>query len=75
MMVVLDSLRSVQQQVEDALHRGLTFQETQKAMKLDAIRSGFTHNDAELIASFDGNFTPIVRQMYDEATEGLEQYQ
>ena len=73
--LVLDSLRSVQQQVEDALHRGLTFQETQKAVKLDAIRSGFTHGDPELLASFDGNFTPIVRQMYDEATEGLEQYQ
>jgi cyclase len=73
--LVLESLRSVQQQVQDALHRGLSFQETQKAVKLDAIRSGFTHGDPELGASFDGNFTPIVRQMYDEATEGLELYQ
>jgi glyoxylase-like metal-dependent hydrolase (beta-lactamase superfamily II) len=73
--LVLDSLRGVQQQVEDALHHGLSFQETQKAVKLDAVRSGFTHGDPELVASFDGNFTPIIRQMYDEATEGLEQYQ
>jgi hypothetical protein len=28
-----------------------------------------------LNAAFDGNFTPIVRQVYDEATEGLERYQ
>jgi hypothetical protein len=35
----------------------------------------FTHDDAELNESFEGNFTPIVRQMYDEATEGLELYQ
>jgi cyclase len=73
--LVLESLRSIQQQVQDALQRGLTFQETQKAVKLDAIRSSFTHGDPETGASFDGNFTPVVRQMYDEATEGLEQYQ
>ncbi len=73
--LVLDALRSVRQQVEEALHRGLSFEETRKAVKLDAIRSGFTHGDPELVASFEGNFTPIVRQMYDEATEGLEQYQ
>jgi cyclase len=73
--LVLDSLQRIQRQVQDALHRGLTFQETSKAVNLDAIRSSFTHGDPELVASFDGNFAPIVRQMYDEATEGLEQYQ
>jgi cyclase len=73
--LVLESLRNVQQQVQDALHRGLTFAETQKAVKLDAIRSSFTHGDPETGESFDGNFAPIVRQMYDEATEGLERYQ
>jgi cyclase len=72
---VLESLLGIQQQVQDALHRGLSFRETQKAVNLDAIRTSFTHGDPELVASFDGNFTPIVRLMYDEATEGLAQYQ
>jgi glyoxylase-like metal-dependent hydrolase (beta-lactamase superfamily II) len=75
LQLVLDSLRSIQQQVRDSLHRGLTLQETQKALNLAAIRTRFTHDDPDLNAVFDGNFTPIVRQFYDEATEGLEQYQ
>ena len=73
--LVLDSFRSIHQQVRGALHRGLTFQETQKAIDLSAIRTQFTHNDPTLNASFDGNFAPIVRRFYDEATEGLDQYQ
>jgi cyclase len=75
LQLVLVSFRSIRQQVRDALHRGLTWQETQKAIDLTAIRTQFTHDDAELNAAFDGNFAPIVRQFYDEATEGLEQYQ
>jgi cyclase len=75
LQLVLDSYRSIHQQVRDALHRGLTLQETQKAINLAAIRTKFTHDDPNLNAVFDGNFTPIVRQFYDEATEGLEQYQ
>jgi cyclase len=73
--LVLDSLLAIRQQVGDALRRGLSLRETRQAVNLDAIRAAFTHGDAELAASFDGNFTPIVRQMYDEATEGLAQYQ
>lgn len=73
--LLLDSFRSIRQQVRDALHRGLTLQETQKAINLSTIRTQFTHDDPNLNAVFDGNFTPIVRQFYDEATEGLEQYQ
>jgi cyclase len=75
LQLVLDSFGSIRQQVRDALHRGLTLQETQKAINLAAIRTKFTHDDPDLNAVFDGNFTPIVRQFYDEATEGLEQYQ
>ena len=75
LQLVLDSFRWIRQQVRDALHRGLTLQETQKAINLAAIRTKFTHDDPDLNAVFDGNFTPIVRQFYDEATEGLEQYQ
>jgi len=75
LLLVLDSLKGIAQQVREALHRGLTLAETQKAVNLDAIRLRFTHDDSELNASFEGNFTPIVRQLYDEATEGLEQYQ
>lgn len=71
----LDSFRWIHQQVRDALHRGLTLQETQKVVNLAAIRTKFTHDDVNLNAVFDGNFAPIVRQFYDEATEGLEQYQ
>ena len=71
----LDSFRWIRQQVRDALHRGLTLQETRKIVDLTAIRTKFTHDDANLNAVFDGNFAPIVRQFYDEATEGLEQYQ
>jgi hypothetical protein len=73
--LVLDSFRLIRRQVRDALHRGLTLQETQKAIDLTAIRTKFTHDDPDLNAVFDGNFTPIVRQFYDEVTEGLEQYQ
>jgi cyclase len=75
LQLVLDSFRSIHQQVRDALHRGLTLQETQKSINLATIRTRFTHDDPNLNAVFDGNFTPIVRQFYDEATEGLEQYQ
>jgi cyclase len=75
LQLVLDSFRSIHQQVRGALHRGLTLQETQKTIDLAAIRTRFTHDDPNLNAVFDGNFTPIVRQFYDEATEGLEQYQ
>jgi glyoxylase-like metal-dependent hydrolase (beta-lactamase superfamily II) len=73
--LVLDSLRTIEKQVHDALRRGLTLAQTQKAVNLDPLRVRFTHNDAHLNESFEGNFTPIVRQMYDEATEGLELYQ
>jgi hypothetical protein len=38
------------------------------------MRLKFTHDDPDLNASFQGNFVPIVRQVYDEATEGLEAY-
>ena len=75
LQLVLDSFRSIHLQVRDALRRGLTLQETQKAINLAAIRTKFTHDDPDLNAVFDGNFAPIVRQFYDEATEGLEQYQ
>ena len=73
--LVLDSFQSIHQQVRESLRRGLTLQETQKNINLAAIRTRFTHDDATLNAVFDGNFTPIVRRFYDEATEGLEQYQ
>jgi cyclase len=73
--LVLKSFRSIHQQVRNALHRGLTWQETEKAISLAAIRTEFTHDDPTLNAVFDGNFAPIVRRFYDEATEGLEQYQ
>jgi cyclase len=75
LQLVLDSFRSIHQQVRDALHRGLTLQETEKAVNLATIRTQFTHDDANLNVLFDGNFAPIVRRFYDEATEGLEQYQ
>jgi cyclase len=73
--LVLDSFRSIRHQVRDALHRGLTLQETEKAIDLSVIRTRFTHGDATLNEVFDGNFRPIVRRFYDELTEGLEQYQ
>jgi cyclase len=73
--LVLESLRAVRTQVHQALDRGLTLSETQKAVHLESIRSSFTHDDPDLNAQFDGNFAPVVRQLYDEATEGLEQYQ
>jgi cyclase len=73
--LVLGSLRTIETQVHEALRRGLTLAETQKAVNLEPLRLRFTHNDPQLNESFDGNFTPIIRQMYDEATEGLELYQ
>jgi cyclase len=73
--LVLDSLQAIAGQVRQALDRGLTLSETLKAVHLESIRTSFTHDDPDLNAQFDGNFVPIVRQMYDEATEGLEQYQ
>ena len=53
----------------------MTLEQTQKFVKLDAIRVKFTHNDPQLNEEFQGNFAPIVRQVYDEATEELELYQ
>ena len=73
--LLLESLQSIRQQVQKALHQGLTLKQTQKAVNLDEIRVKFTHDDPELNASFEGNFKPIVKQMYNEATEGLEEYQ
>lgn len=73
--LVLESLQWVGAQVHAALARGLTLAETQKAVNLDAVRVKFTHDDPDLNAAFDGNFAPVIRQFYDEATEGLENYQ
>jgi glyoxylase-like metal-dependent hydrolase (beta-lactamase superfamily II) len=73
--LVLESLQSIQNQVQQALHSGLSLADTQKAVNLDSIRLKFTHDAPDLNAAFEGNFTPVVRQMYDEATEGLELYQ
>jgi glyoxylase-like metal-dependent hydrolase (beta-lactamase superfamily II) len=75
MNLVIDSLQTVVDQVHEALQRGMTLEETKKFVNLDAIRLKFAHNDPDLNASFDGNFAPIVRQAYDEATEELELYQ
>jgi cyclase len=74
--LVVESLQSVTDQVHEALKRGMTLEETRKFVKFDTIRPKFTHDDPNLNAEFDGNFaTPIVRQVYDEATEELELYQ
>jgi cyclase len=76
LQLVRESLESVTDQVHEALRRGMTLEETRKFVKFDTIRPKFTHDDATLNAEFDGNFaTPIVRQVYDEATEELELYQ
>jgi cyclase len=76
LQLVRESLESVTDQVHEALRRGMTLEETRKFVKFDTIQPKFTHDDANLNAEFDGNFaTPIVRQVYDEATEELELYQ
>jgi cyclase len=76
LQLVMESLQSVTDQVHEALRRGMTLEETRKFVKFDTIRPKFTHGDPNLSAEFDGNFaTPIVRQVYDEATEELELYQ
>src|SRR5579863_4597112 len=73
--LVIDSLQSVVDQVHEALRRGMTLEETKKFVNLDPIRLKFTHDDPEQNANFLGNFSPIVRDAYDEATEELELYQ
>jgi cyclase len=76
LQLVRESLESVTDQVHEALRRGMTLEETRKFVKFDTIQPKFTHDDANLNAEFDSNFaTPIVRQVYDEATEELELYQ
>jgi cyclase len=75
MNLVIESLKFVVDQVHEALRRGMTLEETKKFVNLDSIRLKFTHDDPDLNASFEGNFAPIVRQVYDEATEQLELYQ
>ena len=76
LQLVTESLQFVEDQVHEALERGMTLEETRKFVKFDALRPKFTHDDANLNAEFDGNFAgPIVRQVYDEATEELELYQ
>jgi cyclase len=73
--LLMESLQSVVDQVDQAVQRGLSLADTQKFVKLDEIRVRFTHNDPQLDAEFQGNFAPIVRQTYDEETEELELYQ
>jgi cyclase len=73
--LVFESLQNIQAQVRAAVRNGLTLQAVQQSVNLDAVRRKFTHDDPDLNALFQGNFVPIVRQMYDEATEGLELYQ
>jgi cyclase len=73
--LVRTSLQMVVRQVHEALGRAMTLEETRHYVDLASIRANFTHGDPELNAVFDGNFEPIVRQVYDEATEGLELYQ
>ena len=76
LQLVRESLESVTDQVHEALRRGMTLEETRKFVKFDTIQPKFTHDDANLNAEFDSNFaTPIVRQVYHEATEELELYQ
>ena len=70
------ALQSVEDQVRQALARGMTLEDTRKFVTFDELRAKFTHDDANLNAEFDANFAqPIVLQVYDEATEGLERYQ
>jgi cyclase len=73
--LVAESLQSVVDQVHTALQQGMSLAETQKSVNLAALKLKFTHDDPELNAEFDGNFAPIIRQAYDEATEELELYQ
>jgi glyoxylase-like metal-dependent hydrolase (beta-lactamase superfamily II) len=73
--LVIESLQSIVDQVHEALRRGMSLEETKKFVNLDPICLKFAHGDPDLTASFQGNFAPIVRQAYDEATEELELYQ
>jgi cyclase len=73
--LVTDSLKFVVAQVHEALQRGMTLEEAQKFVNLDSLRAKFTHDDPQLNLDFQGNFAPIIRQAYDEATEELELYQ
>lgn len=73
--LVIDSLQYVEDQVHEALRRGMTLEETKKFVNLDPVRLKFTHDDPDQNANFQGNFAPVVRQVYDEATEELELYQ
>jgi cyclase len=73
--LVTDSLKFVVAQVHEALQRGMTLDEAQKFVNLDSLRTKFTHDDPQLNLDFQGNFAPIIRRAYDEATEELELYQ
>jgi hypothetical protein len=53
----------------------MTLEETKKFVNLEAIRLTSVHGAADLTSSFQGNFTPAVRQAYDDATDELELYQ
>jgi cyclase len=73
--LVTDSLKFVVAQVHEALQRGMTLDEAQNFVNLDSLRTKFTHDDPQLNLDFQGNFAPIIRRAYDEATEELELYQ
>jgi cyclase len=74
--LMIETLQFVEDHVHDALLQGMTLEETRKFVKMDEIRKKFTHDDPDQNQNFDGNFgDPIVRQVYDEATEELEMYQ
>jgi glyoxylase-like metal-dependent hydrolase (beta-lactamase superfamily II) len=71
---VLRLLEYVVSEVHAAGQKGLSFEETKKAVNLDRLRAEFTHDDPELNADFDGNFgEPILKQAWREATEALRE--
>ena len=60
-------LESIVQQVHAAGQKGLSFEETKKAVNLDKFRLQLTHDDPDLNDSFRGNFAePILHQAWIE---------
>jgi cyclase len=67
--LVISAIEEVVRQVHEAAMKGMTLEQTQKAVHIDSIREQFTHDDSRRNEEFQAYFlTPMVERAYKEAT-------
>ena len=69
LQLVVSAIEEVIRQVHESAMKGMTLEQTQKAVNIDSIRVQFTHDDSRRNEEFQAYFlTPMVERAYKEAT-------